>query len=107
MDDDVGAESARLEQDRRGNGIIHHQRYIGLAGYFSDSRYVGHIHSRIGDSLDEDQPGLVIDGLGELLGIACVDKLRLDTERRQRTLKERHRAAEDPCRGDYATARLY
>src|SRR5215213_86467 len=58
VDHDVSAESERVLEIRRGEGVVHRDEGAPLVRHFRELRYVGEGEHRVGRGLDPEQPRL-------------------------------------------------
>jgi len=71
--DDVGAVLDGAAEVGRRERVVHHERdgaFVGDGGEFLE---VGRDERRVGDRLDVDERGVVVDGVGDGLGVERVD----------------------------------
>lgn len=80
MHDDVCAKLDRLAQDRRGDGVIHHQRYAAGVGSVGQGLQVDDIAGRVADTLAVHQLGVFVDQFGDGLGRVIAGKAHVDAE---------------------------
>ena len=74
VNDNIGPVLDRLTQERTGERIVDHQRHARCVGDLGNGGNVGHDSAGIGDGLDEDRAGLVINGLGIVRRIVTIDE---------------------------------
>ena len=83
MHDDICAKLDRLAQDRRGDGVIHHQRYAAGMGDVGQGLQVDDIACRVADAFAVHQLGVVVDQLGDGLGRVIAGEAHINAEARQ------------------------
>ena len=82
MDDQVGAEAGRVDQEGRGEGVVDDRPRPVAVGQLDDRRDVGDAHQRVGDRLEEHRPRLrPPDRRFDLRQVEDVDEGRLHPER--------------------------
>jgi len=103
---DIRAEIERTQQQRREEGVVHHQSQIGGPGDVGNGRDIGEFECRIRRGLDEDHAGGRLDRSLYGFGIRRIDEARFNTEVTQHLIEEPHGAAVDDIRQDDVIARL-
>src|SRR5579884_826691 len=101
MNDDVGTQSERLLEVRRGKGIVHHEARAVLV---SDVRHlpdIDDLEQRVGGSLDPEHPGGGPDGRLDGSRIAHVDVVELEAVPRQNVGEKTIRPAVQIVTGDH------
>ena len=103
---DVNAECARVEAgegDERGVG---HERHATATGDAREGAEVGHLHLRIGDDLEEEGAGAVVDGLLHGAEVGQVAEHGLDAKPPECAGDEGVGVAEKVARGDDLPSRF-
>ena len=83
MDDDVGAILDRLQQKRRGDGIVDDQWHAVTVGDVGEAFDVADITRGIADAFAVDRPRVFIDELFHVARVIRFGKSRRDVEPRQ------------------------
>ena len=79
VDAEVGAQFQRPAEQRRGEGVVDHQRGAGFAGDFGDAVDLSHAQQRIGNGLHQDAAGLGFGDRGaQRVQIADIDEAHRD-----------------------------
>ena len=100
MDDDVGAMLDRPHQIGRGQRVVDDQRQAVLAGDVADLLRCRRNAARIGQALDEDGLGLVVDLALEGRDVVGVGPAHLPAVILEGMAELVDRAAVKPCRGE-------
>ena len=104
--DDVGALSDRLDQVRRGDGVVDDQRHTVLVGDRGDTGDVQDVDLRVGDRLGEERLGVGTHrGPPGVQVVGVLDEADLDTELGQRVVEQVVGAAVEPGAGHDVVAR--
>lgn len=78
--DNGGTMLDRLEKGGRGEGVVNNEGKVVGLGYVGNGIKIGDGQRRVPNCLDEKSAGFGGDRLGEILGIAGIDKVGLDPE---------------------------
>ena len=105
MDDQRGPVVDRLAQPGRRQRVVDHQRHACIVGDLGDRLEVADHATRIGEALDEECLGLVVDRALEVVGHVGIDDVRLPAELRIGVAHLLQRAAVEARRGDDFVAR--
>ena len=104
---DVGAVVEGLDQVRRREGGVHHQREPVLVGHLGHRRYVQHFDAGIAERLREHEPGLRSDGRREVVGTAGIDEGGADAKAPKGEVEHVVGAAVDVAAGHDVGARVH
>ena len=107
MDDDVGAVLDRADQIGRRQRVVDDQRDLRLLGDHGDGADVGDDAAGIGDRLDEDRLGLVVDRGAQGVEIVGIGPAHLPAEILEGVIELVDRAAVELGRGDEFVAGLH
>ena len=97
---DVNAECAGVEAGEGDERGVSHERHATATGDAREGSEVGHLHLRIGDDLEEEGAGAVVDGLLHGTEVGQVAEHGLDTKPPECAGDERVSVAEKVARGD-------
>ena len=92
VDDDVGAETQRVAQERGWHGVVDHERHAVRMRDLGDSRDVEHRKARVAERFGKHRAGVWPHRGGESFRARRIDEARIDAELRQVDREHRHRA---------------
>ena len=91
--DDVDAVVDGSKEQGRRDRIVADDRHVVLMRHLDDPGEIENIVFRVADALDVDEPGIVLDRLGEVGRVAGVNKRHLDAQLGEGVAKQSHRPA--------------
>ncbi len=86
-------------------GVVNHQRHVGIMGDLGHCFDIEHVHARIADGLGVEEPRLRCNRFAEILRLIRVDEDGVDTEPAEADVELRVGAAVERAGGDDLVAR--